>query len=53
MDKIVFLSFFGAAAAALVGGWDGAMTTLAILMFIDFVAGIVLAVWLYSMREEK
>ena len=33
----------GAAIASLFGGWTGAMTTLAILMFIDYVTGIIVA----------
>ncbi len=33
----------GAAIASLVGGWNGAMTTLVILMFIDYVTGIIVA----------
>ena len=33
----------GAAIASLFGGWPGAMTTLVILMFIDYVTGIIVA----------
>ena len=33
----------GAAIAHLFGGWNGAMTTLVILMFIDYVTGIIVA----------
>lgn len=33
----------GATIAALLGGWNGAMTTLVILMFIDYVTGIIVA----------
>ena len=33
----------GAAIASLFGGWNGAMTTLIILMFIDYVTGIIVA----------
>ena len=33
----------GAAIASLLGGWNGAMTTLVILMFIDYVTGIIVA----------
>ena len=33
----------GAAMASLLGGWNGAMTTLVILMFIDYVTGIIVA----------
>ena len=33
----------GAAIASLFGGWNGAMTTLVILMFIDYVTGIIVA----------
>ena len=33
----------GAALASLFGGWTGAMTTLVILMFIDYVTGIIVA----------
>ena len=33
----------GAAVASLFGGWTGAMTTLVILMFIDYVTGIIVA----------
>ena len=33
----------GAAITSLVGGWNGAMTTLVILMFIDYVTGIIVA----------
>ena len=33
----------GAAIASLFGGWTGAMTTLVILMFIDYVTGIIVA----------
>ena len=43
MTKSTILSFFGAAAAALFGGWDGAMTTLAIFILIDYISGVVLA----------
>ena len=34
---------FGAAVAALFGGWTGAMTTLVILMLIDYVTGLIVA----------
>lgn len=33
----------GAAIAHLFGGWNGAMTTLVILMFIDYVTGLIVA----------
>ena len=33
----------GAAIASLFGGWTGAMTTLVILMFIDYVTGLIVA----------
>ena len=33
----------GAAISSLFGGWNGAMTTLVILMFIDYVTGIIVA----------
>ena len=33
----------GAAIASLLGGWNGAMTTLVILMFIDYITGIIVA----------
>ena len=33
----------GAAIASLFGGWNGAMTTLVILMLIDYVTGIIVA----------
>ena len=33
----------GAAIASLLGGWTGAMTTLVILMFIEYVTGIIVA----------
>ena len=33
----------GAAIASLLGGWTGAMTTLVILMLIDYVTGIIVA----------
>ena len=33
----------GAAIASLLGGWTGAMTTLVILMFVDYVTGIIVA----------
>ena len=33
----------GAAIASLLGGWTGAMTTLVILMFIDYITGIIVA----------
>ena len=33
----------GAAIASLFGGWTGAMTTLVILMFIDYITGIIVA----------
>ena len=33
----------GAAVASLFGGWNGAMTTLVILMLIDYVTGIIVA----------
>ena len=33
----------GAAISSLLGGWTGAMTTLVILMFIDYVTGIIVA----------
>ena len=44
--KIVILSgvaCVGAAIASLLGGWTGAMTTLVILMLIDYVTGIIVA----------
>ena len=34
---------FGAAVASLLGGWNGAMTTLVILMLIDYVTGLIVA----------
>ena len=33
----------GAAIASLFGGWNGAMRTLVILMFIDYITGIIVA----------
>lgn len=33
----------GAAVASLFGGWNGAMTTLVILMLIDYITGIIVA----------
>lgn len=33
----------GAAIASLLGGWTGAMTTLVILMLIDYVTGVIVA----------
>ena len=33
----------GAAIASLLGGWTGAMTTLVILMLVDYVTGIIVA----------
>ena len=33
----------GAAIASLFGGWNGAMTTLVILMLIDYVTGVIVA----------
>lgn len=33
----------GAAIASLLGGWNGAMTTLVILMLIDYVTGVIVA----------
>ena len=45
-SKIFILSgvaCVGAAIASLLGGWTGAMTTLVILMFIDYVTGIIVA----------
>ena len=33
----------GAAISSLFGGWNGAMTTLVILMFIDYITGIIVA----------
>lgn len=33
----------GAAIASLLGGWNGAMTTLVILMLIDYITGIIVA----------
>ena len=33
----------GAAIASVFGGWTGAMTTLVILMFIDYVTGLIVA----------
>ena len=33
----------GAAIASLFGGWNGAMTTLVILMLVDYVTGIIVA----------
>ena len=44
--KIFILSgvaCIGAAIASLFGGWNGAMTTLVILMFIDYITGIIVA----------
>lgn len=43
MTKATILGIFGAAAAALIGGWDGAMMTLCIFMLIDYISGLVLA----------
>ena len=43
MTKATVLGIFGAAAAALLGGWDGAMMTLCIFMLIDYISGLVLA----------
>ena len=33
----------GAAVASIFGGWTGAMTTLVILMLIDYVTGLIVA----------
>ena len=33
----------GAAIASLLGGWNGAMTTLVILMLIDYITGVIVA----------
>ena len=33
----------GAAIASLLGGWNGAMTTLVILMLIDYITGLIVA----------
>ena len=44
--KIFILSGVACVSAAItsrVGGWNGAMTTLVILMFIDYVTGIIVA----------
>lgn len=43
MDKYAFMAIFGAAVAALLGGWDGAMLTLCVFMLIDYISGVVLA----------
>ena len=46
MIKFVTLSSVacvGAAVASIVGGWTGAMTTLVILMLIDYVTGLIVA----------
>ena len=37
------LACVGAAIASLFGGWNGAMTTLVILMLIDYISGIIVA----------
>ena len=37
------VSIVGAVITSLFGGWTGAMTTLVILMFIDYVTGIIVA----------
>ena len=42
-EKNTIAMLFGAAVAALFGGWDGAMLTLAIFMLADYVSGIALA----------
>lgn len=42
-DKLTILSIIGTVAAALFGGWDGAMLTLCIFMLADYISGIVLA----------
>lgn len=43
IDKVTFAGICGAAAAALLGGWDGAMATLAIFVLIDYITGVVVA----------
>ncbi len=43
MTKYIIFSLFGTAVAALFGGWDGDMTTLAIFIAIDYLTGIILA----------
>ena len=46
MIKFFTLSSFacvGAAVASIFGGWTGAMTTLVILMLIDYVTGLIVA----------
>lgn len=37
------VSVVGAAIASLFGGWTGAMTTLVILMLVDYVTGVIVA----------
>lgn len=40
---LTYTGLIGAAVASLFGGWNGAMTTLIILMLIDYVSGLIVA----------
>lgn len=42
-DKFYICTIVGTIAAALFGGWDGAMLTLCIFMAVDYLSGVVLA----------
>lgn len=42
-DKFYVCGIVGTVAAAIVGGWDGAMLTLSIFMAVDYLSGVVLA----------
>ena len=53
MTKVTILGIFGAAAAALIGGWDGAMATLCIFLLIDYLTGIVLAAVFKKSNKTK
>lgn len=54
--KEMFCAFFGAIAAAIAaafGGWTPALTTLIVLMFVDYITGfMVAAIWKKSPKSE-
>lgn len=52
MGKFNFVFCCGAVAAALLGGWDGAMATLCIFMLSDYISGIVLAAVFKKSRKS-
>lgn len=54
--KVSVLSIMGAVGAfisSLFGGWDGALTTLAIFMAIDYITGIIVAGVFHKSKKSK